>query len=349
MADLDPITPETALSMYLDGRQGDLTEATLRAQRYRLDAFLQWCDESELDDLNELTGRHVYEYRVWRREGHGEGRDKIKRVTLRGQLGTLRAFLRFCGEIEAVPPELYKRVDIPTISAGLEVSDSTLEPDRVMEILGYLEEYYYASRDHLTILLLWHTGCRIGSLLALDVDDVDHDAHHPRVDGPALQFVHRPETGTPLKNKERGERWNRISPFVSTVIQDYVDGQRAPVKDDFGRNPLLTTFHGRPSPSTIRDSLYRATRPCWRGLECPHDRELDDCEATALERAARCPSSRSPHDLRSGRVTYYRRNDVPRRIVEDRLNASEDILDKHYDRRGEREKAQQRSDYLPDI
>ena len=55
------------------------------------------------------------------------------------------------------------------------------------------------------------------------------------------------------------------------------------------------------------------------------------------------------HDLRSGRVTYYRREDVPRRIVKDRLNASEDVLDRHYDRRSDREQAEQRSDYLPDL
>jgi len=39
---------------------------------------------------------------------------------------------------------------------------------------------------------------------------------------------------------------------------------------------------------------------------------------------------------------------VPRRIVSDRLNASESILDEHYDRRSAREKAEQRRDYLPD-
>jgi len=40
---------------------------------------------------------------------------------------------------------------------------------------------------------------------------------------------------------------------------------------------------------------------------------------------------------------------VPRRIVKDRLNASEDILDRHYDRRSDREQAEQRSGFLPDL
>lgn len=61
------------------------------------------------------------------------------------------------------------------------------------------------------------------------------------------------------------------------------------------------------------------------------------------------PSARSPNDLRSGRVTYYRREDVSRRVVKDRLNASEDILNRHYDRRSDREQAEQRSRRLPDL
>lgn len=119
--------------------------------------------------------------------------------------------------------------------------------------------------------------------------------------------------------------------------------------DEYGREPLLTTQYGRPAGNTLRKTLYRVTRPCWRGEPCPHDRDIEDCEATQIDHASKCPSSRSPHDLRSGRVTFYRREDVPRRIVKDRLNASEDILDRHYDRRSDREQAEQRSDYLPDL
>lgn len=72
-----------------------------------------------------------------------------------------------------------------------------------------------------------------------------------------------------------------------------------------------------------------------------------ECEATYYKRASTCPSSRSLHDVRSGRVTAYQLQDVPRRVVSDRLDASDDVLDKHYDRRSEREKAEQRCNYLP--
>ncbi|SFC65120.1 Phage integrase family protein [Halobiforma haloterrestris] len=340
---LEPISPERAVDMYIEGRRDELSEQTIPSHIYRLEAFKQWCDEEEIENLNDLTGRDLYGYRVWRREGNGEGREPVTTITLRGQLATLRAFLRFCADIDAVPEDLFTKVPLPTVSGGEGVSDTTLEPDRVVDILDYLERYKYASRRHVTVLLLWHTGARAGGLRSLDLRDCDLE------ENPGLQFVHRPETDTPLKNGKKGERWNSISGLVAGVLQDYINGPRKDVTDDHGREPLLTTSNGRPAISTIRDTLYGVTRPCWRGAECPHDRDPSNCEATNYAEASKCPSSRSPHDVRSGRVTAYRREDVPRRVVGDRLDASDDILDRHYDRRNDREKAEQRRDYLPSL
>lgn len=341
--DLEDLGPREAVEMYLEAKRDDLAEATLSGQSYRLDAFVQWCNEQSVENLNQLTGRDLYAYRVWRREGNGQGRDPIKPVTLRGQLATLKGFLRFCGDIEAVPQELHDKVPLPTLDAGQDVSDSTLDPERAEEILDYLGRYQYASRDHVTMLILWRTGCRIGGLRALDLRDVELDSEEP-----AVHFVHRPPE-TPLKNGERGNRWNRIGGHVAKVVGDYIEHNREDNRDEQGRQPLLTTRDGRPAASTIRDTFYRVTRPCWRNAGCPHDRRVEECEATAIEHASKCPSSRSPHDARSGRVTYYRRNETPRQVVEDRLNASDDILDKHYDRRSDRERAKQRSEHLPDL
>ena len=342
MSELDALDPATGVQMYLDGKEGELSKATLKAQTYRLDAFLDWCDEEDIDDLRDLSGRDLYAYRIWRREGHGEDRDEIALVTLRGQLATLRAFLRFAAEIDAVPEGLREKLPLPSVSGGEDVSNTTLDPDRAETILDYLTRYEYAGRRHVMMLLLWHTGARAGAIRGLNLADVDLDG-----DEPGLQFVHRPEEDCPLKNKERGERWNAISQRVARILRDYIDGPRNEVVDEYGRKPLLTTRVGRPTVSTLRDTLYAATRPCWRGAECPHDRDPAECEQTYYKKASSCPSSRSPHDVRSGRVTAYAREEIPRRVVSDRLDASGDVLDKHYDRRSEREKAEQRRDYLP--
>lgn len=343
MSDLEPLDPEQAVQMYLDGRKDELADATLKGQKYRLRAFVAWCDEEGIENLNELGGRDLYEYRIWRREGgYSEDDAELKTVTLRGQLSTVRAFLRFCASVDAVPEDLAEKVPVPSVSGAGGVSDSTLAPSRANEILDYLERYHYASRKHVTVLIAWHTGARCGAIRGIDIEDVDLDGNSP-----GIEFLHRPETDTPLKNAEKGERWNAINQRVAHTIQDYINGPRNDLTDEYGRNPLLTTTHGRPSGSTIRDTIYSVTRPCKRGEGCPHDRDIEECEATHYHHASKCPSSRSPHDVRSGRVTAYRREDVPREIVSDRLNASEQILDRHYDRRSEREKSEQRRKYLP--
>jgi integrase len=349
MTDLHPLSPVEGVEMFLDAMQDEHADSTLRSNRHRLNAFLQFCDEQGIENLNELGGRELYQYRIWRREGNGDGRQEIKRVTLSGQLSTLRRFLRFAANVDAVEPELYEQVTLPSLGSGEDVSESTLEPDRAIEILDYLEHAQPATRDHIIVMLMWKTGARTGGIRALDLADVDLEGKHPRVSGPALHFVHRPETGTPLKNQDKGSRWNRIDDRTAKYIEDYIEYHRDDVTDDHGRNPLITTRYGRPTGNTMRKTLYRVTRPCWRGEECPHDRDIEDCEATHIDHASKCPSARSPHDLRSGRVTFYRREDVPRRVVKDRLNASADILDRHYDRRSDREQAEQRSNHLPDI
>lgn len=341
--ELEPLDPEMAVEMYREARRDEISSETLQSHTYRLEAFIQWCEEIGIDNLNDLTGRELYEFRIWRREGHGEGREELKPISLRGQLATVRAFLGFAAEVNAVPDDLREKVPLPTLSKGESVSDTTIEPERVDRILDYLEKYEYGGYHHTLLLVMYHTGARAGAIRGIDLRDLDLDQ-----DQPGIEFMHRPELDQPLKNGEDSERWNAISRRVANVIQDYIDGPRHEHVDENGQEPLFTTTIGRPAGSTIRNGLYRMTRPCWYGQRCPHERDPETCEATDATKYATCPSARSPHDVRSGRVTAYRRMDVPRRIVGDRLNASEDILDKHYDRRNEREKAEQRRQYLPD-
>jgi integrase len=249
--------------------------------------------------------------------------------------------MRFCGQIEAVPPDFYELVDLPSLTKDDQVSDSTIDPERVPEILRYLNKYEYASRDHAMWALVWHTGVRLGGLRALDVDDV-----HLDVDTPYIELVHRPGEETPLKNQRDGERANRISDRVTQILRDYIDGPRVENTDDHDRAPLFSTREGRISPSAVRYTFYRWTRPCVIGLVCPHDEDTETCEYLEHSRMSGCPSSRSPHDVRKARVTRYRNDNVPRAIVSDRLNASEDVLDLHYDRASDLEKAERRWEFL---
>jgi len=336
---LQPIPPAEAVELYLDARRDDAAEWTVTSHQARLRPFVEWCQLEDIDNMNEIDGRNLYQYRVWRRDGeYSESKvEKLAPATLKSSLTTLRAFLRFAADIEAVPTDLFEKVPIPGLSDGDEVSDSTVVPERIPPILDYLHRYEYAGRDHVMVLLMWHTGARIGGLQSLDLQDCDLDGSQPGV-----EYVHRPGQDTPLKNDSDSERFNRISNEVAQVLQDYIDGPRDDVTDEFGRDPLVTTTHGRPSKTTIRDAVYRWTRPCEIGRECPHDRDIETCEAATHDGASKCPSSRSPHDLRKARVTKFRNDGVPRAIVSDRLDSSEQVLDRHYDRASKRKRAERR-------
>jgi integrase len=340
VSDLQPIEPEAAIELYLEHRADEVSESTLGSHRRRLKHFRRWCDKEGFDNMNDVTGRDLHAFRVWRREDGCEDGEELAPASLQSQLSTLRMFLGFCASIDAVPEGLKSKVLLPSLSGKEEVSETTIDPELAKDVLDYLHRYQYASKKHVMFALLWRTGMRSGSLRALDVEDYDASA-------PALDVQHRPESDTPLKNGEDGERMVALTDPLAKMIEDYIDGPRDDQTDAYGREPLITTREGRPTVSTIRDNIYRLTRPCeLPDRECPHDRDPETCEAMEPHLASKCPSTRSPHDLRSGAITAHLLDDVPVEIVSDRMNVSQKVLDRHYDRRDKRQKMEQRRKFL---
>ncbi|QLG27721.1 hypothetical protein HUG10_09220 [Halorarum halophilum] len=52
---------------------------------------------------------------------------------------------------------------------------------------------------------------------------------------------------------------------------------------------------------------------------------------TTNPHASKCPSSRSPHKIRSGSITWQLNCGVPPEIVAERVNASVSTIKSHYD------------------
>lgn len=156
--------------------------------RARLKPFFQWCDENNIDNLNDISGRDLRTYRLWRREN-----SDLKKVTMQNQLGTLRVFLKWAGTFEALPENLYDKLVIPSASPEEQQRDELLEAEQAQKILNHPKKFRYASNKHVLLALLWETGIRIGSAKSHDLEDVDFENGH-------LQFVHRPDQGTTLKN-----------------------------------------------------------------------------------------------------------------------------------------------------
>ncbi len=334
-SNLDPIDPSTAIQMYLDSRRHELADATLQAHRYRLKQFRQWCTEESLDNLNNLTGRDLHRFRVKRRE-----KDGLANASMKGQLATLRMFLRFCATIDAVEPDLDEKILLPKTTEE-DAREEMIDAERAREILDHLERYRYATLEHALWETLWNTGIRIGAARGVDVADYEPDDQY-------LMIEHRPEEDTPLKNGTQGERFVALSDRVCRVLDDWLEVNHHSQTDHHGRTPLFVTRRGRLSRTHGRTIAYQYTRPCVLTDECPHDRDLDDCPGRTTAEAYDCPSSLSPHPIRRGAITYHLQKDTPEQVVSDRMDVGLDVLDRHYDERTQQEKLRQRRRYLPD-
>jgi len=335
---LEPIEPADAKEMYLKQREKEVSNSTIQAHHYRLKHFVRWCTDVEnIENLNALSGRDLQRYKMWRRDD-----GDLNNVTLVTQLSTIRVFIRWCEQIDAVATGTHEKILMPSLAKNEDRRTAMLAPEDADQLIEYLRQFEFATRTHALIELLWLTGMRIGAAHSIDLDDYDREEQY-------IELRHRPEYGTRLKNKADGERFVALNAEVCDALDAYIQYNRIEEEDDEGRKPLFTSRCGRAAKSSLRDSIYRISRPCEYTGDCPHDREIGSCEAMDRNKASRCPSSVSPHAIRRGSITEHLSKDVPEKVVSDRMNVGLDVLEKHYDRRTEEEKAKQRRDYLDNI
>lgn len=354
--ELRSISPYEAFDMWHERQKSDKSDETIQSYFYRIRQFVNWLEDEGINNLNDLTGRDVFQYDSKRRA------DDLSKSTLNNQLGTIKQFLRFCVDIEAVPPELPAKVDVPTLSKAERANEEKLSANRAETILKNLKQFNYASRDHGIFALAWHTGARLGALRSLDLrdcylteDDLERLAHQDDLDledldavrVPFVYFRHRPDSDTPLKNALDGERPVGLSDEVGEILQDYIRVNRSEVEDDHGRKSLFSSQKGsgRMSKGAIRSRFNIMTQPCRFGI-CPHDRDVETCEAREHGYEARCPSSRSPHRIRTGSITHHRDEGWPPEVLAERVNATPDVIRTHYDQPDLLKRMESRRNYL---
>jgi site-specific recombinase XerD len=331
---LEPLAPHEAKSLYLNSREDELADRSLELHEKHVTSFVKFCGENDLQNMNDVTARTVHEYQLSIKE-------RLAQSTLSIYMSTVRQFVEFCESIDDVRGGVSERIVLPDRDRN--ANTDMLESDEATQVLAYLRKYHYSSRTHALMAVLWHTGIRTGTVRALDVGDFDGERER-------LRIRHRPETDTPLKNGESAERYITLSTEVNDVLADYVAEHRHDVTDDHGREPLFTTANGRPAKNSIRRSVYAATRPCATGRGCPHNKDPDTCTAAQRTNAAsQCDSTVSGHPVRRGAITHHLRQDVPEKVVSDRMNVSQDVLDEHYDRRTKDEKAEQRRQFIQNL
>ncbi|WP_276250334.1 tyrosine-type recombinase/integrase [Haloarcula rara] len=335
---LEPLSPKDAVEQYLKSREHDATKSTIQNHRYRLKQFRLWADEEGLDNMNDMTGRLAEVFKNWRISEGG-----VNSVTLEQHLRTFRVFIRWCESVDAVEEGIADKIIVPRVSKGEKVREEYIERERAEKLIDYLCRFHWASRSHIIFHILWHSGMRRGALHALDVDDWHSSEGY-------LSVRHRPETDTPLKLKEDGERNITVSDNrLAQALDDYIQENRFEVSGEHGRRPLLTSRKGRLHATSIQHHVYKVTRPCWFGEECPHDRDTEQCEAMMADSYSKCPSSLSPHPVRRGAITAHLNGNVPKEIASERMSVSVDTLEEHYDARTLEDRRLNRKDYLDNI
>jgi len=333
MTGLTPMTPREAKQQFLDVREDESSPETTDSYHYRLNSFVEWCEQAGILNLNDLSGRDLHRYRQYRKSD-------VEETTLKNNLRTLKQYLQLGVALEAVEPVIPELIEqmIPSIGKAEERSEAKLTRDEAHVILDYMERFQYASREHALLILVWDTGCRRGGLHSLDRDDFDEE------DG-TVYFEHRPDDGTRLKNKTKSNRLNALDEITVRVLADYVAENRTDTVGDHGREPLFTTSQGRAAKTTITRTVYRVTQPCYVG-ECPHDREPSTCEATQHGYESKCPSSLSPHPIRTGRISDLRDRGASVAEVAGRVDATEQTIRSYYDMPDHRQRMESRRESI---
>ncbi|ELY64886.1 tyrosine-type recombinase/integrase [Natrinema versiforme] len=324
------LAPREAWHRYLDGRQTELTEETASTYHYRLKLFGEWCEDQGIETVDELNGWLFDQY-----ESYRAGQD-IASVTLHNEMETLKNFVEYLERIEAVNDDLAERVNVPHVPRDERSRETKLPTERALALIRHYRssETLRGCRRHALLEVAWHTGARLGGLRALDLRDYDRDEQ-------TIEFVHRPESETVLKNKGEGERVVALNERVCETISTYIQSDRYDEHDEHGRQPLFASRQGRPNPNTIRVWMYLATFPCIQG-ECPHGYDPDACEFRNHSKASQCPSSRAPHHIRTGSITWHCDRGVPREVTAERVNASQDVIDEYYDKSEKRDRMEKR-------
>jgi len=334
--DPSDLSPREARDRYLRRRKPDSTDKSIHGWEYRLKIFVEWCESVGITTVGELRRYDIDEFYELRSAD-------IAPATLEGEMWTLKMFLDFLEDLGAVDDGISDAVRIPDLDEEDRSNDTKLHTDDAMALLDYYRnnESDYGTRRHAFLELAWFTGARQGGINALDIRDC-HFGENPYV-----EFRHRPDSGTPLKNKLGGERPVAITRETADVLQAYIDGPRYDVRDDHGRQPLISSAKGRPHTNTLRVISYLATIPCLHS-PCPHGKEEIACNWTEYAHASKCPSSRSPHQIRTGAVTWLLNKGWPPEDVAERVNASVKTIEQHYDKADPEERRRRLLDRMED-
>jgi len=326
--------PRQARSLFLKSKKDSLKESSYRAYRFPTKHFIQYLESENIVNIREVDGYVIENWKLTRKA------DGIAPATFKSNVKHVAVFVRWCERTNLVETGVGDQIVIPNIAIEDEASHKTVSKKRAEDILRYLEKFEYGTRQHAIFYFLWQTGCRISGAITLDLDDF-----HPTES--KIEFRDRKTSETALKNGSRGERNVTLTDDLIRVLSDYIDISRDDVRDEYDRRPLFTTGSGRIRRQVVYKNVVGFTRPCVYDGGCPHNREIENCDAAQNKKKGyECPGSISMHPIRRGSITNHLNQGWPKEKVSERCDVSVSILEKHYNEQSKEDERQTRRKFL---
>lgn len=326
---------------FLDYKYDTVKDSSARVYKFPTKSFIQYLEgeKGQPATVEDITSGAINNW-------IDERRKEVKIITAHQNAKLIRVWTKWLGQRDMVEWGIHNRIQIPDVPERDDVNEDWLKINQAHAVLDYLGKYHYATVYHAFFRTMWHTACRVSGAIALDLRD-----YEPLSDEKAIfRFRNRKQTGTPLKNSGKSERDVTVyDPELITILNDYIEGRREDITDESDRHPLFTT----PTQRLYRQRAYKNvvafTRPCVYGNVCPHDREIEDCDAANHKhQAPSCPSSISLHPVRKGAIGNHLNEGWDYEPLSKRADVGIDVLEKHYDLRGEEKKRSLREEHIPE-
>lgn len=313
------LTIPEAVDLFIRRKQTDWKGQTKETYEKDLHVFLQYAASAGIETTAELNRWNVGGYTDFLLD------QDWARVTVASRQKKAKTWLKYLEGQGIIPLGLHLAIETLRLSDDEQTSDQQLKPEDARSLLSFYRNSaeWRGTRRHAVLEVLWHVGCRIAGVRSLDLDDYEPETGD-------LKFRSRGEKGTRLKRGKQHQRNVTLSEIPNDVLHFYVRRERPDIRDEHGRKPLFPTRQGRASRSAVRGWMYQATQPCM-AVECPHGKRRPNCKFVPRDSASRCPSTRSPHAIRRGSITWQRNLGFTEETVAKRAAATPSVIRRYYD------------------
>lgn len=212
-----------------------LSPHTLSNYQRDLEALVQWCENRGLKDAQQIQEADI---RQWVSHLHRRG---LAGSSIQRSLSATRSLFNYLSRENGYPRNPAASVQAPRKPRKL---PKTMDTDQVNRYLKFDEDSPLASRDRAIAELFYSSGLRLAELVAVNLQDIDHQARLITVTGKGNKTRTVPVGGVALGAIEQ---WLQQRPPIAA--------------DPDSANALFTSLRGkRTSVRNIQDRIKRQGR-----------------------------------------------------------------------------------------